>query len=225
MPSSIAALHLVGVGDGVDRPHVVGVGGDGGQPGVQRLAVVPGLLEPERGHAAHERGVRVGGVELAQRARPGGRGGLRRRRVKKSSWCPNISASRSVGQRDEQVVEARARRRPSRPPTHAPMAPAWACSRSLPAGGHQRLAGLAGRREVGRVGAHQVEVGDQGVGHRRRRRRRRPARWRGRRRRGGTARGGRWPGRTARRSSASPDIGLPWWSSARVRVMWVAPFG
>ena len=105
MPSSIAALHLVGVHDGVDRPHVVGVGLDGGQPGGQRLAVVAGLLEPERRHAAHERGVRVVGVDAAQRAdRPVAQADCASPR-KKSSWCPNISASRSVGPAHEQVVE------------------------------------------------------------------------------------------------------------------------
>ena len=75
------------------------------------------------------------------------------------------------------------------------------------AGRHERLVGVAGRGQVGGVGAHQVQVGDQGVGHRCRARRRRPARWPGRRRRGGSARGGRSPGRSAR-----------WWRGRRHRV-------
>ena len=78
-------LHLVGVHHGVDGPHVVGVRRDGGPAGVQRGAVVAGLLQAERRHAAHERGVRMLRVELAQGpqrtiAQPAASP------VKKSSW-------------------------------------------------------------------------------------------------------------------------------------------
>ena len=67
MPVVDPALHLVGVHDGMDRPDVVGVGVDRGESGVEGLAVVAGLLEPEGGHAADERGVRMVVAELAQR--------------------------------------------------------------------------------------------------------------------------------------------------------------
>ena len=63
-----ASLHLVRVHDGVDGPDVVGVGLHRAEPGGEGLAVVPGLLEPERGHPADERGVGVLGIDRPQRA-------------------------------------------------------------------------------------------------------------------------------------------------------------
>ena len=57
------ALHLVGVDHGVDGPHVVGVGGHCGQPGLLGPAIVSRLLQPERLHAPHETGVGMVGVE------------------------------------------------------------------------------------------------------------------------------------------------------------------
>ena len=62
------AAHLVGVDDRVDRPHVVGVDGQRRQPGLLGLAVAARLLEAEGLHAAHDRGVRVLGVEGEQGA-------------------------------------------------------------------------------------------------------------------------------------------------------------
>ena len=50
------------------RPHVVGVGLDGGESGVEGAGIVAGLLETERGHAEHERRVRMLRIELAQRS-------------------------------------------------------------------------------------------------------------------------------------------------------------
>ena len=47
------ALHLVHVGDGVDRPDVIGVAVDRGEPVMLGGLVVPALLEPEREHPAH----------------------------------------------------------------------------------------------------------------------------------------------------------------------------
>ena len=85
---------------------------------------------------------------------------------KKSSWCPNISASRSVGQRRRRSSSAPAAP-PQSPSIQAPMAAAWACSRSLPLGDEGSVR-LAGRGQVGGIGAHQVQVGDQRLGHRRR---------------------------------------------------------
>ena len=80
-----AALHLVGVDDGVDRPHVVGIGVDRRETRVSAFAVVAGLFQAEGLHPAHERGVRMRRVEFGQ-GRPG-----RSRRFpasprKKSSW-------------------------------------------------------------------------------------------------------------------------------------------
>ncbi len=61
------ALHLIGVHHGVDRPHIVRVGADSGEAGVESLTVVPGLLETECCHSTHEVDVWIVGVELAQR--------------------------------------------------------------------------------------------------------------------------------------------------------------
>ena len=61
-----SAAHLVGVDHGVDRPHVVGVDGQRGEPRRLGLAVAARLLEAERLHAADHGGVRVLGVQGEQ---------------------------------------------------------------------------------------------------------------------------------------------------------------
>lgn len=62
------ALHLEGVDDRVDTPHVVGVALDRGEADVLGPVVVAGLLGAEGVHALHEPGVRVLGIEARQRA-------------------------------------------------------------------------------------------------------------------------------------------------------------
>ena len=213
-----AALHLVRVHDGVDGPHVVGVGLDGGEPGVERLAVVARLLQPERGHA-RARTAHAGG---RGRARAGsgsaGRAGSgRRRRRSRAGGRTSAPAGRSASARAGR--RAARRRRPSRPAIQAPMASAWACSRSLPPAPTRARWASRGRGQIGGVGAHQVQVGEQRVRHRDRRRRRRPARWRGRRPRGGTARGGRSPGRSGRSCRRRPTSGCRGRQCGRLIVM------
>ena len=105
-----AALHLVGVADGVDGPHVVGVGGDRRPAGSSACGVVAGLLEAEGRHASHERSVRVQRVE-PRGAAADDRGEPAASPVKKSSWWPS-ECQESVGHWNEQIVEAAGRTAP-----------------------------------------------------------------------------------------------------------------
>ena len=148
------------------------------RPGRRRAAcaVVPGLLEPERRHAAHERR-RAGGRGRARaatgsagRAASGRRRGRSRAGARASAPAcrPASACSRSSSRRAAPTQS---------PANQAPIAAGVGLLALVAA---RRDAAPRGRRRAvarsARIGAHQVQVGDQRVGHRRRLRPRRPAR-------------------------------------------------
>ena len=155
----------------MDRPDVVGVGVDGA-PARRRAAWRSGRTPRARTRACRARTRCAGGRGRARAASaPGGRAGWRRRRGR------SRAGARTSG-RAGRSASARAARRGARAaPCQSP------ATQARDGGGVGLLALVAARRrpaprgrcaadvEVGGVGAHEVEVGDEGVGHRRRRRR------------------------------------------------------
>ena len=178
-------LHLVGVDDGVDRPHVVGVDGrarPARPPRPRRSARTPRGRRP----ACRARTAVCGwSGSRASSERPGRSRRLAASPRKKSSWWPTCRASRSVGQRTSSCVERAATAPCQSPATHARDGVVVGL---LPLvhrdGGHRRSSASWRHGDVGLVGGREVEVGDEGVAHRRRRRAARRAVVAGRRPRG-----------------------------------------
>ena len=138
-------LHLVGVHHGVDAPHVVGVGLDRGEAGIQRLAVVTCFLEAERRHAADELGVRVVRGRSPEAFAAGGRAGSGHRRGRsRADGRASARAGRpATGSADRRGAVRRPLQSPS---SQAPIAARWACSRSFIVHVGQRVVGASDRR-------------------------------------------------------------------------------
>ena len=157
-------LHLVGVHDGVHRPNVVGVHRQGSQTGRLGPAVVTRLLQAEGLHAACERRVGMVGVERGQAA------------------TGSVAQVRGVAEEEVQLVADLERQQVGRPDLqHARRGVAAAAcpvtlrpclDRGVVASfaivhrelGHGR-AHRPRRRDIAKVGARQVQVGEQRLGH------------------------------------------------------------
>ena len=157
------APHLVGVDDGVNGPHVVGVRGHGREAEIERLVVLTGFLQPERRHAPHESGVRMVAERRQRAARAVAQlvGGtdeeveLVHEHERQQIGRP---LDQHVVQRGRSAVPIARQPRPDRP--GVALLPIVRVRR------HQRRVGIGGRGEIVDVGAHQVEVRPRGARHR-----------------------------------------------------------
>jgi hypothetical protein len=161
-PLGHPTTHLVGVGHGVDRPHVVPVGIERGHPGLLGRFVVAGLLEPEGLHAQHEAvvGVAGDGRQGPSDAVPQ----VLRVAREEVELVAELEGEQIGGPADQQVVEGIRGAVPAALDPLADGPPVGLLALAEVAGRHG-LVGGHGHLDVALLGGHQVQVGHQGVAH------------------------------------------------------------
>ena len=159
-----ASLHLVHVGDRVDRPHVLGMRGDGGEAVAFRRLVVARLLEAEGEHPLDEPEVGARRIDAPDRAGDT-IAEVRGVAAEEVELMPDEQREQVVGPFDEQVVESASG---AVPVTADPALDRGAVRCLVRA---ERQAGQVGRGgasagEVGGVGRRQRQVRGEHVAHR-----------------------------------------------------------